>query len=597
MTPVFLCLAFILSANALVEKELRADGRILDATTGKDDTRITPIDKAVADKIATADPKVQVSTEVAAASSSGSAPGLPPPLAPATGAYIKVEATAGQVAIPLFGTLVIFALLLCMLKSQDQLLQLGTWKLIHHSFSLFSTVMLFMIMRKMWRLMVGDVSQTDKIVGEVLACVRFVFLMFSVPFALKMSFADPVKRKFVRTLGAHMIGFSGADCLSDLLKYELFSSRIAAYFGGVCMMGGVLLVLNIGVAMLNSMLAGGGKKPSDEEQAEAAGEPAAEESTPAEPTPAEPTPVSSKTTLLEELDAILVESTGFIMGFLFSIWFRFIIYGNLPGLHTGGRKLSESDVGELWGISVGFIVPGILLAMYLRPMASGKSRLMSILIGCTVEFCAMLASWLFLYADQWEWWLAIAEGGVLSNRLEKLKAANCLAISATSAVLVAFIIARLAKKSKVLLDLLLLNCIGLYVGFGWEIAIVTAIADATSLSNRTAQYWEDITIILCFMLVMLPGWWWYILPEAAKDGAELIAVSGGPGKDEEITEKGEAPAQGKVEVPEGKDKVETPAAEKKAEKPDAKPAAKAEAEAAPAAAEPPAEAKKEEEAF
>jgi len=470
-------------------------------------------------------------------------------------------------------------------------------------------------------MMNNDSNQTKKVVSEVLGCCRYVFLLAAVPFALKMYFQHTQKRKFVRTLGAHLVGFAGADALSDLLKYELFSKEVGAYFGGVLMMSLIVLILvGITAVAVSKMAAscpeaqpltageaepnpeqGEGTAPAEPNPEQGEGTtpavegttpavegttpavegttPAVEGTTPAvEGTEQMPSAESGGASLLDEIDMILVESTGFITGFLMCSFLRYAISQRSPAQPQVIDAMSEANIAELWATAFGFILLAIALVWKVRPMAMAPdaSRMKKFALGIFIEFVAMTGSWLCFYGDQWEWWEVFAKGEAI--RVEKLKAANAVGVSEAATVLVVFILIKFCKKSHWLLDVMLLNCAALCFGFGFESSIAATMADATSQSNWVDKAWTEILIICCFMMALLPPWWFFILPQAAIEMEDDATTEPMDGPKEEA--QAEPTADAADAKPKDDAKAEPTAEEPKA---DAAEEPKADAPAEPAA--------------
>jgi len=300
--------------------------------------------------------------------------------------------------------------------------------------------------------------------------------------------------------------------------------------------------------------------------------------------------------------AVLVEASGFTLGFLMCSFLRYAVSNRSPARTQTVDSLTDDDIAELWGIAITFILVAVALVWKVRPMvmAPGASRMTKLFLGIVIEFMAMTGSWLCFYGDQWEWWQVFAKGDAL--RVEKLKAANAVGVTEAATVLVVFIIIKLCNKSHWLLDVMLLNCGALCFGFGFESSIAATMADATSQSQWADKAWLDILIIVCLLIALLPPWWFYILPQAAiEDDGTMEPMDGSKGEekappnaDAQAEPNADAQAKPKDDAKEEPKAEEAKAEEAKAEEPKAE-EAKAEEPKAEEAEEPKAEEPKAEE--
>ncbi|CAJ1363191.1 unnamed protein product [Effrenium voratum] len=154
---------------------------------------------------------------------------------------LKSEAAAAHtgITLALVGTLLCAMLLFYMVNQPNKDLQVSTWQLLSGNIALFCTVMLFMALKKSWKLMVGDKAAEWVIAGDILAFLKFALLMFSFPF-VRSKIKNEKLLAAAKTSGAYLIGFAGSDSFAYILRLEPFSSGSGYYFMGMVLMFAVL---------------------------------------------------------------------------------------------------------------------------------------------------------------------------------------------------------------------------------------------------------------------------------------------------------------------------------------------------------------------
>eukprot|EP00434_Breviolum_minutum_P028240 symbB.v1.2.024982.t1/scaffold2400.1/size80086/7 len=382
-----------------------------------------------------------------------------------------------------------------MVSSSNNVLQVATWKILAASISLFSVILLFMVMKKGWKTMMGS-SESDeaKLISDVLSVLRFLFLLILVPFLLKKTAEKESLNQAIRIAGVHLVGFAGADAFTDILKQQVFISSPYYYFFGV-----------IGICLLLGLIQWA--STSEGEPAPAAEAPAAD---------AAATGASSSPGWTNLAEAMELETNAFVVGFLLSMWIRFCITGAVPGARYG-RKVTGDDVNWLFCFVLLTFFSAAAVAKFLLPTAENLQPTLQRLLRTLSAVLWMTFGWLVFYLSQWLLWNFTADdddanGAHHMHHTAKLIAANGLAMGS---VLVFFpmIMGHLLKRSSWMTSPTFVNFASLVLAFSWETAVYTAVQGA----SETAVALIHLVIILA---VILPGWYFYMLPFARAEAKE-----------------------------------------------------------------------------
>lgn len=404
-------------------------------------------------------------------------------------------------------------------------LRTRTWRLLSGTGSLFITVLLFMAMKKSWKLCAGASTQESRLYADIFSCVRFLILLFGVPALLRWR-----DNAALRILGTHLIGFAGADAFADVLRRNPFALHAGYYLLGVISMVLLLLCLLFTCKKLR-----GAWQEYDESK--------------------------------ERQEH---EATGFIIGFLISMFVRFAITGSLPGSKkAGGITLTHL----IWMMAVtGASMKLYVLTSFLSAKVNAAERSVwfqrSLRIG--KESCAMTMAWMIFYFLQWFFWHVYAVD--LTVEAGKYSTALSVAVTLSGLVMltllvVTFVAQKLGRSTLSLTELD--NVFSLQTGFAWEMAFyAVSVAGVTSgIEDATAKAVSGVMWIMFLLFLVAPPWYFHMVPKAAEE------------KKSPQDEKAEAVAK---TSPESKSEAEAKAPAAAAVPPAPAPAASA-APAAPAA--------------
>mgnify|MGYP002803554393 CR=1 FL=1 len=400
--------------------------------------------------------------------------------------------------------LCVMALFYMVNQSISEDLVTSTWQLLSGNIALFGTVITFMALKKCWKLIVGSQAEELARVGDTLAFLKFLVLLIGIPLlrAKLEKMAATRWLQVLRTTGAYLIGFAGADSFANFLRVQPFSSGAGYYFLGmtmVCLILGGLLELAIRISDYG--------RPSG--------------------SPYEP-----------DREAEQVDAIGFQIGFLMSMWIRFLVTGFLPGSKKEAHPLNTSDLSYL-GLALLLSMAVFALMMWkVRAMADNTERKPSFrrIFRILTESSAMTMAWLLMYWVQWLFWYfhQNADG---SHRSGRHAALMSQAIASTVLVYaglmgLVFVAKRMEKKVSDFTELC--NAFVLQTGFCWEMAIYVGLVDSftAKMANPTGRRVAAI-VWICFLLVMIaPAWFWYILPKSQK-GADAKSEGDATVKDKE----------------------------------------------------------------
>ncbi|CAE7150565.1 ttll6 [Symbiodinium pilosum] len=409
---------------------------------------------------------------------------------------LKAEAATASTGsgLALFGTLLCAMMLFYLVNQPHKDLQISTWQLLSGNVALFCTVILFMALKKLWKCIMGTGSDMAT-VGNVLSFAKFAVLMFFFPM-LRSKLQDKTRLAAARICGTYLIGYSGSDSFAYILSLDPFSSGAGYYFAGLLLMMVVLAgLLTLAFRLADRMQPSEGYDPDKE--------------------------------------AEQIEAAGFQVGFLVSVWIRFLVTGFLPGSKKGARALVLDDLTSLGLVLIVSVGAFALVMFKVRPLAAQTERRPATrrLFRLITEASAMTMGWLLFFWVQWAWWYSLQspDGSHNAGRHSAL-----MSQAVTSAIMVYcgivglfFVAKRMGKNASDFPELT--NAWVLQTGFCWEVAIYGGLIDAHSAtySSTMARRMAAIVCILLILLAILPAWYWYILPRAMEkaDGKAGDAAS------------------------------------------------------------------------
>lgn len=400
-------------------------------------------------------------------------------------------------------------------------LQVATRKVLVSSISLFSVVLLFMVMKKLWKLVAGSTSSESRILSDVFSFLRFLIL-YLLPSVLRKRLEKHMGTDRMRAFqiaGVHLIGFAGADAFSDFLKIEVFSASPYGYFLGVGCMTVLLGLMSWVSAKLR-------KEPQTAEATPLAESDATQGDAGEAPQPEGETSASAASGpeasgMAQVLETMEVEIAGFVVGFLASMWVRFTVTGAVPGArfrHGESLQISGEDVSWLFCFCLAAF---FFAAVLVRLPAGGSSgtRMQYFLQRSRrtlSESLLMSFAWLVFFLCQWFLWHITADGADGSHHTAKLTASNALALLASALVFLPMVFAKLLGKADWILSNseAFVKVAALVLGFSWETAVYMVVQGASeSTEGEATKKLLGIATILLILLFILPGWYMHMLPE------------------------------------------------------------------------------------
>jgi len=383
----------------------------------------------------------------------------------------------------------------CIQQKQIVELRSRVWRLLAGTGSLFITVLLFMAMKKSWKLCVGA-TQESKLYADLFSLVRFVVLLFGLPFLLRWR-----ENAAWRILSTHLTGFAGADALADLLRREPFSLHASYYLLGVLSM--ILLLLCL--LFLGKKMRGESEYNEDKERQQH-------------------------------------EAVGFIIGFLLSMLSRFAIMGSLPGSKKAGG-ITMSHMIWMMAVTGAFMKLYFFVATFIRVKADNAERSpwFRRSVKILTESCAMTMAWMIFYFVQWFFWYLYAVD--LTVEAGKFSTALSVAVALSVLVMLTLLVITLAaqKLARSTLRLTELdNVFSLQSGFAWEMAFyaISVSGVTAGIEDGTTKALSGMMWIVILLLLVAPPWYLLIAPK----------VDAETPKQEDDTKAAEVPEVPKVDA-------------------------------------------------
>eukprot|EP00437_Effrenium_voratum_P030390 CAMPEP_0181413254 /NCGR_PEP_ID=MMETSP1110-20121109/8875_1 /TAXON_ID=174948 /ORGANISM="Symbiodinium sp., Strain CCMP421" /LENGTH=550 /DNA_ID=CAMNT_0023536057 /DNA_START=65 /DNA_END=1717 /DNA_ORIENTATION=- len=416
----------------------------------------------------------------------------------------------------------------CMVSSSNSHLKVSTWRVLVSSISLFSVVLIFMAAKKLWKVVVGTTESDEaKVVSDFFSFFRFLALLFAIPQLLKSRMDNENLKHCAQIAGVHLIGFAGADAFTDVLKQDAFNSSPYYYLCGVVGTAACLGVLTWGTTKLRRR---SGESASGAEAAAPAA-PAAPAEAPAAAAEAEETPLVSDAPAspwMELVEKMEIQATGFVVGFLISMWVRFAVTGAVPGARYG-RKVTGDDVSYLYGYAMFTAACAVGMEWAVIPHVNGREgqAVLKRAMRTVSESLWMALAWLVFYGSQWVLWHMTAdESG--THHTAKLTASNGLALVGSAMVFVPMIAGQMMNSMRWMVWETFVSMAALILAFSWETAVYMAVqGSAESIEGDSEKKLVGMLNILSILAIILPGWYLYMLPLAReepkaeeKEGAE-----------------------------------------------------------------------------
>lgn len=125
------------------------------------------------------------------------------------------------------------------------------------------------------------------------------------------------------------------------------------------------------------------------------------------------------------------------------------------------------------------------------------------------------------YLCQWFLWNFTADDANGAHHTAKLIAANGLALMGSVLVFFPMVVGHLLKRSSWMTSPTFVNIASLILAFSWETAVYTAVQGASeTVEGETMQKVLAMIDLVIILVVILPGWYIYMLPSARAEAKE-----------------------------------------------------------------------------
>ena len=391
----------------------------------------------------------------------------------------KVQLANGLI---LLGTMGFSLVLFCLMHSH---LQSQTRQLMVSSGSLFCTILIFMGLKKLWKLVGPGLGG----LGWLLSTTRFLAFFGGLPLLAGHGRFPKIWRA-VQASAGHLIGFAGADAGALILR--MLAGTPGWYLLGVLAVQ-LLWVVMTWLATQVMQIKCSAASPSLDLR-------------------------NSVDKEVRRMQDLHVEAGGFAMGFLMSSWVRFAVTGSLPGSR---RVLTRADLA-LMGFATCLtflaLALGILLKKRLpRSLAGssrGSSRSFCLAVSWLTEATSMTASWLLFFLLQWLCWHVMASGHSKMESAERLAAFMLQALVA-SAGAVAVLVMASTRGHDASMDCKLLRALALQIGYSWEVAIYATLVEMPGRGLSPEQrHRQGAGIIIGLLCGVVPAWLSHLAPHS-----------------------------------------------------------------------------------
>eukprot|EP00440_Ansanella_granifera_P065016 gb/GFBE01070497.1/.p1 GENE.gb/GFBE01070497.1/~~gb/GFBE01070497.1/.p1 ORF type:complete len:560 (+),score=99.27 gb/GFBE01070497.1/:1-1680(+) len=377
-----------------------------------------------------------------------------------------------------FGTLGFAMCLYVLLQQSSEDLRNCTWQLLSGTISLFSTVLLFMAMKKCYKWYGKEAGGHH--LTNFISFVRFLILLYLIPALIRICQSRPRLVCALRTAGSHLIGFAGADAFADILHQDPWIQNPFYYFCGASLLVLLLCVLMLGSYQIRDRGSDEGFEASQEQEQ--------------------------------------IEAAGFIFGFIFSMCARFAITGFLPGSQLG-RAIQLHELIWLLVVILFSAVTYVVMLIVVSPVSDDASRprYTRRLAKLAIETSAMSLGWMNFYFLQWMVWGLAAESNFTIGA-GKFASNLILAIASSAIVLAAVVIGSkvAASNGKTLGQFTgLLNGFILQTGFSWEMAVYVIVVEGCTQGEETVMKAKHgLSLIVLILAILTPAWYMHIVPYA-----------------------------------------------------------------------------------
>lgn len=432
------------------------------------------------------------------------------------------------VALMLLGFLTMVIGLFYLVNFPDGDIRQATWRLLSTTLSIFLAVLIFSATQEVLACLVaggryrrdagvfgitspasqlsqaldpGEVGHSSPITSQVLYLTfgRFLILWMMLQCWLYYHQSRITALKAIGKLGCHVVAFAGMDAFGTLQdSWTLFQSSVALSFVAVALTCIFIWAVFHLADSVRAKLAEKSVNPQ------------------------------ARQDWLHECRLAEHEAAGLILGLMLSQSIRFCISGYHPPLHGGagkGHGYLEVFVLFLTAVSLGaMVVPLEIIFSRLkqtyREQANNRDWVARF-IRATRETLSMTMAWCLVYWARWAFWFSTADEGLgYGDKMTALLTiALCLSFVCFGGVFVIDIAAdNMARNnhSHNLAALVALgNALGLVMGLAWETTFHEAVTGISQLQSLPFGYTINNIILICvIILIVLPAWILYILPQA-----------------------------------------------------------------------------------
>lgn len=403
----------------------------------------------------------------------------------------REETVSGRVlSFTLIGAVAFAMNLFYLVNHKDEDIRLITWKILDMTVSIFCAVMMYGCVEAAMHAVFQHPSETVRV---LLALLLFLAFYSLVQFLLYMFQTDKMKLRAAGTLLAHATGFSALHCFAQLQALPPFNTNIFTVSLVVVIAVVTIIVLEViaDMARIRVALADDGKIDDAEMQ------------------------------WMEQVEETENDVLAFCVGFLLMQVCRYSISGAIriydPHEAPAGRTQTAANLMLCCGIF--FALATLLSTIVSRKVLHSdfgrslrKDGVRSRYIKISTTVLGMAMAWCFLFWADWQLYAFGFDGArIMACMLEAL----CLTL------LSFFLIFALdygadygVLPPKALRSVI--SALGLLVGFSWERSFHIALSDVGALGARFGLP-PGIGLhcaALLLVLVVLPAWYYYILPNS-----------------------------------------------------------------------------------
>lgn len=210
------------------------------------------------------------------------------------------------------------------------------------------------------------------------------------------------------------------------------------------------------------------------------------------------------------------EHVSLTIGLLISLLIRHMITGHLPPVHGSPRNKTQAEIWQLFACAIGLILMLVIFTFVAGVELQDKEQSQS-LSGSSIQIAqyvvSMSAGWCLLSWGQWLFWSSVGEH---MSESDKMQARMFMAI-ACSGLVFSFIFifdvigAKFASKMSAIN-----STMALLLGLAWEAVFVLSIESISGhyIEHPTQYIWCEVGLTVTVCVVVLPVWWWRILPKA-----------------------------------------------------------------------------------